>query len=372
MRSDTTQFHRRLPAEWEENDAVVIAWPHADTDWAAMLEEVTNTYIDIAREIIKVATLVVVAPDISLPKRYLDLYDNEDRPIIYCEVPTNDTWARDFGPLTVAELLEDGGEVMIPLDFTFNGWGMKFAADKDNLITSGMAGDSMFKADLEEHREFVLEGGSIESDGHGTLMTTSECLLSPNRNPWMDRAQIQEYLLRTFGADHMLWVDHGYLAGDDTDSHIDTLARLAPGDAIIYVTPPEDKSDEHYDSLRAMEHQLKQLRTPEGSAYNLIGLPMADARFDEDGCRLPATYANYLVVNGTILMPSYRSPLKDELAAKMMRVAYPGYHVVQIDCMPLIRQHGSLHCVTMQLPKGASVDKPYTEAYLWKKTQKYM
>ncbi len=353
MKSDTTQCHRRLPAEWEESDAVMIAWPHVGTDWEPILDEVTRTYIDIARAVIKVATLVVIAPDVSLPKRYLATYDSEERPIVYCQIPTNDTWARDFGPITVEESYGHGGDAaMVPLDFTFNGWGMKFAADRDNLITSRMAEKALFASQPEGHREFVLEGGSIESDGRGTLMTTSECLLSPNRNPWMDKAQIEEYLLRTFGARHMLWVDHGYLAGDDTDSHIDTLARLAPDNIIIYVTPPDDEADEHYDALKSMERQLTRLRTPEGEPYHLIGLPMADARYDEDGNRLPATYANYLVVNGTILMPSYGSPQKDELAAKMLGIAYPGYNVVQIDCTPLIRQHGSLHCVTMQLPKG--------------------
>lgn len=340
---------RRLLAEWEPSEAVMIAWPHADTDWADMLDEVTETYVGIARGILDSgATLVVVAPDTTLPKRYLDRYDSPQRPIIYCEIPTNDTWARDFGPITV----EDDGGDKIPLDFTFNGWGMKFAADKDNLITSAAASMHLFRNLPESHRMVVLEGGSIESDGEGTIMTTSECLLSPNRNPWMSKAEIEQYLLDAFGANRMLWLNHGYLAGDDTDSHIDTLARLAPHHTIVYVSAPDDEGDEHYFALKAMEEQLKTFRTADGQPYNLIGLPMADARYDEDGNRLPATYANYLVVNDTILMPSYRSPRKDRLAAQMMQVAYPDHKVVQIDCSPLIRQHGSLHCVTMQLPVG--------------------
>lgn len=340
---------RRLPAEWEDSEAVMIAWPHADTDWAYMLAEVTETYVEIARSIIDSGvTLVVVAPDVSLPKRYLDKYDSPHRPIIYCEIPTNDTWARDFGPITV----EVDGVGKLPLDFTFNGWGMKFAADKDNLITSAAADMGIFSNRPECRRMVVLEGGSIESDGKGTIMTTSECLLSPNRNPWMAKENLERYLLDAFGADRMLWIDHGYLAGDDTDSHIDTLARLAPDDTIVYVAAPDDEADEHYEALKRMEEQLKMLRTADGMPYNLVGLPMADARYDEDVDRLPATYANYLVVNDTILMPSYRSPRKDLLAAQMMQVAYPGHKVVQIDCSPLIKQHGSLHCVTMQLPRG--------------------
>lgn len=342
---------RRLPAEWEPSEAVMIAWPHMDTDWADMLPEVTDTYVNIARAILSSGVrLVIVAPDISLPKSYLDAYDDPKQPIIYCEIPTNDTWARDFGPITV-QPAEEGAD-MLPLDFTFNGWGMKFAADKDNLITSAAAARHLFCTSPESHREFVLEGGSIESDGQGTIMTTSECLLSPNRNPWMSRERITDYLKQSLGADRVLWVDHGYLAGDDTDSHIDTLARLAPHDTIVYVAPPEDQDDEHYASLAAMEEQLKTFRTASGQPYNLIGLPMADARHDDAGDRLPATYANYLVVNDHILMPSYGSPRKDRLAAQMMQVAYPEHEVVQIDCNALIKQHGSLHCVTMQLPVG--------------------
>lgn len=340
---------RCLPAEWENSEAVMIAWPHAATDWADMLPEVTATYVDIARGIIESGVrLLVVAPDISVPQHFLSMFDSDDRPIIYKEIPTNDTWARDFGPITVRTSIGEH----VALDFTFNGWGMKFAADRDNLVTSVAAKLGLFRNPLESRRRFVLEGGSIESDGCGTILTTSECLLSPNRNPWLDREGIEKYLSESLGASRVLWLDHGYLAGDDTDSHIDTLARFAPNDTIVYVTPPDDSSDEHYESLKAMEEQLKTFRTSTGRPYNLIGLPMADIRYDDDGNRLPATYANYLVVNHTVLMPAYRSPRKDLLASQIVKVAYPGYEVKQIDCSALIKQHGSLHCVTMQLPCG--------------------
>lgn len=342
-----SEVSRRLPAEWEAQDAVMIAWPHAATDWASILDEVTECYINIARAVRKSARLVVVAPDVEAVKPFLADIDTAEDPIIYCRIPTNDTWARDFGPITV----EAGGS-MVPLDFTFNGWGLKFAADRDNLITSRMGAMKLFAMPVEGRRAMVLEGGSVESDGSGTILTTSECLLSPNRNPWMSRAEIEAALLEAFGGRQVLWLDHGHLEGDDTDSHIDTLARLAPHDTILYVSAPDDPADPHYDDLKAMERQLREFTTPAGNPYNLIALPMADAVYDEDGSRLPATYANFLITNGAILMPSYGSPRKDRLAAQMMSIAFPDREVRQVDCRALVRQHGSLHCVTMQLPAG--------------------
>lgn len=338
---------RRLPAEWEPQDAVLLAWPHEETDWNYMLDDVHRVYRDIIAALLPRVRVVLVAPDAEALRSEFSSLDPTGRRLILRNMPTNDTWARDFGPITV----EVGG-VPLPLDFTFNGWGLKFAACFDNLVTSRLDAGGLFATRPESHRRFVLEGGSIESDGNGTILTTSECLLSPNRNPWMTREEITDYLCRSFGATRVLWLDHGALEGDDTDSHIDTLARLAPHDTIIYVAPPDDPSDPHFAPLTAMERQIKELTTADGAPYNLIALPMADPQYDEDGLRLPATYANYLVTNDAVLIPSYGSPRKDRLAADMLRICFPGHDVVQVDCRPLIRQHGSLHCVTMQLPEG--------------------
>ena len=193
-------------------------------------------------------------------------------------------------------------------------------------------------------------------------MTTSECLLSPNRNPDLNRQQIEERLLRYFHAERVLWLDHGYLAGDDTDSHIDTLARFCPNGSIAYVQCT-DKSDEHYPSLKAMEQQLQSLAAPQSTSsgvpaagahtYQLIPLPLPAPIYDlEDGHRLPATYANFLVINGAVLMPTYGQPENDDLARSQLQKAFPKYDIVPIDCRVLIRQHGSLHCSTMQFPVG--------------------
>ncbi len=265
--------------------------------------------------------------------------------VILVTVPTNDTWARDFGPISLT-----GTEGVTFCDFKFNAWGLKFAADKDNLITRRLYEGGALRGDYRNCLGFVLEGGSVESDGKGTLLTTSECLLSPNRNGEMSKHEIEQYLMDRFNLDKVLWLDHGYLAGDDTDSHIDTLARLAPDDTIVYVGC-DDPDDEHYESLQAMKRQLGEMVTKEGNGFNLIELPLPDAVYDETGQRLPATYANFLILNSSVLMPSYGQPKKDMLASQILKIAFPDREIKMIDCRALIKQHGSLHCVTMQLPE---------------------
>ena len=330
-----------FPAEWAPQQFVQLTWPHADTDWAYILEEVQDCFRNIACEIAKRQRLVIVAPNIDDVRRQIAYSVNMDN-VTLVEIPSNDTWARDHGGITI---FEDGKPVV--LDFQFNGWGLKFAADKDNLITERLHRAGHLFGELRSCRNFVFEGGSIESDGEGTLLTTSECLLSPNRNATMTRGDIEAYLLDTLGAKRLLWLDHGYLAGDDTDSHIDTLARLCPDNTILYVKC-DDEANEHYEALRSMEEQLKTFRTLDGKPYRLIALPMAHPAYEEDE-RIPATYANYLVINGAVLVPTYATEL-DAIALAQVQQAFPNYEIVGVDCQALIRQHGSLHCVTMQYP----------------------
>lgn len=338
----------RFPAEWEEHDGVLLSWPHEATDWAYMLGEVTSCFIEIVKAVAMVEKVVIVAPDAALPRQCLEEAGVNCDHILFVTVPTNDTWARDFGPLSMT----CPGRPVKFCDFKFNGWGLKFAADKDNLVTHSLVASGALTGDYENCLGFVLEGGSVESDGNGMLLTTSQCLLSPNRNGGMSQAQIEEYLKSRFNLRKVLWLNHGYLAGDDTDSHVDTLARLAPDDTILY-TGCDNPADEHYHELNAMKEELKAMRTLGGQPFNLIELPLPDAVLDEDGERLPATYANFLIANGYVFMPSYNQPLKDTLAAQILKVAFPGRRIVKVDCRALIRQHGSLHCVTMQLPKGS-------------------
>ena len=238
------------------------------------------------------------------------------------------------------------------LDFRFNGWGDKFESRLDNAINRTIFDRGhILGGTYTDCLDFCLEGGSIETDGRGTLLTTAQCLLNPNRNPQYGQSEIEDILARRLGVNHFLWLTEGYLAGDDTDSHIDTLARLCPDNTILYVKCA-DSSDEHYADLQRMEEQIKAFRTPEGEPYRLITVPMPPAVYDEEGDRLPATYANYLVMDKAVLYPTYGSPETDELARLAIIKAYPSREAVGVPCNALIRQHGSLHCATMQYPRG--------------------
>ena len=337
-------FSIHLPAEWEPQSAVLLTWPHDRTDWAPIFDEVIPCFVSIAKEIVCQEKLVIVCVATDEVKRALGEMDFS--PIIFREIPSNDSWMRDHGPISVRV-----NETPYILDFTFNGWGLKFPANYDNQITRRLYESGVFHPDVryQNMSYMVLEGGSIESDGEGTLMTTSKCLLSPNRNDYKSRAEIEDHLKMIFNARRILWINHGYLAGDDTDTHIDTLVRFCDKETIAYVQCT-DPNDEHFSELSLMEAELQKMKTEDGKPYRLIALPLAEAVYHE-GERLPATYANFLIINQAVLLPVYNSPL-DEVAAKALQKAFPNRKIVPINCLPLIKQHGSLHCVTMQLPEG--------------------
>jgi len=305
---------RRMLAEWERQSAVQLTWPHEDTDWRDMLPEITAVYEQMAREISKRERLIKV-----------DF------------IPTNDTWARDHGFITV----EEDRQLML-LDFKFNGWGEKFPAELDNQINRQLYERGIVTGIYEPHLDFVLEGGSIESDGKGTVFTTSCCLMAPHRNQPLTQEEIEDKLKEWLGAERIVWINHGSLIGDDTDGHIDTLVRICPNDTLLYI----GADDEHPD-LKLMEQELQALRTLEGRPYRLLRLPMPHPIYDAED-RLPATYANYLVVNGAVLYPTYGQPDLDNEARNIIQQAFPDREMVGIDCRPVIRQHGSLHCCTMQ------------------------
>ena len=334
-----------FPAEWEPQDAIMLAWPHEATDWNYMLNEVQSCFKMIAAAITREMKLIVIAPHINEIKEQLQDIDHAGN-IIYQESNTNDTWARDFGPISIID-----GHLQLMLDFKFNAWGMKFAACHDNLICQKIADSGIFDAQRVNCQDFVLEGGSIESDGKGTILTTSRCLLSPNRNGSLNRQEIENVLKARLGAKKVLWLEHGELTGDDTDAHIDTLARFAPGNTILYVKS-DDPSDEQYAPLRLMEEELKTLTNAQDETFKLVPLPCPRPILDEDGFRLPATYANFLITNSQVLVPTYGQPDNDRQAIDVIDKVFPNRSVVGIDCNALIKQHGSLHCVTMQIPKN--------------------
>ena len=345
-----------LPSEWHKQVAVQLTWPHAKTDWAPYLEDIVRMEVRMADEITKREELVIATPEKDAVKELLStqLTEQQLSRVRIVEMPTDDTWARDHGAITLLPRIEDGEKTgkNILLDFCFNGWGKKFPADNDNRITQNLNSSRVFENYYEyvmrDHLDFVLEGGSIESDGKGTVFTTSQCLMAPNRNLPLTKKEIEEYLKKTLCAEQIVWLDYGNLIGDDTDGHIDTIVRIAPNDTILYVKC-DDKNDEQFDDFNALENQLQNLRTKEGKPYRLLPLPMPKAMYD-DGDRLPATYANFLIINGAVLVPTYNQPDLDKKAMDIILTAFPDREIIGIDAQVAVRQHGSLHCLTMQFP----------------------
>lgn len=336
----------RLPSESEPQQALMLTWPHQSTDWKDYLDEITMVYVAMADSITKHENLWIVTPQKQVVSLLLTQHLTAEQclRVRYFEIETNDTWARDHAALT----LKCGKEFKY-LDFKFNGWGEKFAWQKDNAITKKMAELQAFSGIVEDHNYFVLEGGSIESDGEGTILTTSFCLLASHRNQPLTQEEIEQRLKNMLHADRILWLNHGRLLGDDTDGHIDTIVRMAPNDTLLYAAC-EDKTDEQYGEFKAMEEELKLLRTHKGAPYRLIPLPFPNA-IVEDGERLPATYANFVILNGAILCPTYAQPANDAKAMAQLQEAFPDREIIGIDSRTVIRQHGSLHCLTMQFPK---------------------
>lgn len=336
----------RFPAEWEPQSAVLIAWPNADTDWADRLGDVEETYIALVAAITRFQpALVCVADDdveayarARLASARIDMGR-----VTFITAPYDDTWLRDSGPIS----LKRAGGGFTLLDFRFTGWGGKYEANQDDELVEHLDEQGIFVNSDRQRIDFALEGGAIETDGNGTLLTTWKCL--SERHPGHPREELTAKLAGWLHQDRVLWLDHGYLEGDDTDAHIDTLARFAAEDAIVY-QGCSDSSDDHYAELQAMARELAALRTRNGEAYRLFELPWAEPILDE-GRRLAASYANFLIVNGAVLMPAYGDKA-DADAVAVLQKAFPDREIVSVPCRPLIWQNGSLHCITMQLPAG--------------------
>jgi agmatine/peptidylarginine deiminase len=335
----------RFPAEWEPQSAVLVAWPHAGTDWAARLADVETSYVALIGAIARFETAIVCVGNNDLRAHAARLLDAAGVPAVrvrYAEVEYDDTWLRDSGPISLRD--SDGFRL---LDFRFNAWGDKFVAKRDDRLIEALFAQSLFQNAQRERIDFALEGGAIETDGAGTLLSTWHCLHA--RHPELDRSAIEARLCDTLRQQRVLWLDHGALEGDDTDAHIDTLARFADPQTIVYQAC-DDPRDAHYDALQRMAGELSALRTLDGNPYRLFPLPWAKPVID-DGRRLAASYANFLIVNGAVLMPAYDDP-SDTIAASVLANAFPDHEIVPVPCRPLIWQNGSLHCLTMQLPEG--------------------
>ncbi len=336
-----------MPAEWFPQAALQITWPHPRTDWAPRLPEVMEVFTRIAVETSRHEDVLVVCHNSQVLADCRRRLEKDGADMVRCHlyvVPSNDSWTRDFGPITIRH--PDGRRKLV--DFGFNAWGLKFPADLDNQVTRRLHALGAYGNLPLEIQGMILEGGSIDSDGSGTLLTTSTCLLSPNRNPQWSREEITQHLCELLGAERIFWLQSGYLEGDDTDAHIDTLARFCSTGTIAYQSC-DDPMDTHFAALQQMAAELASFPREDGQPYHLIPLPWPQARFDGSGNRLPLSYANFLILNHAILLPGYEDPM-DAVAAERLAEAFPGREITVVPCLELAHQHGSLHCVTMQIP----------------------
>jgi agmatine deiminase len=343
----------RLPPEWADQSGVMLTWPRSDVEWNPDYASAERCHTLIAKEISLREPVIVSCMDAGHAERIrgaVKAAGGRQERLHLFPLPSNDAWARDHGPITV---FKDGALTL--LDFVFNGWGGKYPHENDNQLTPKLHARGAFGGAPLESIDLVLEGGSVEVDGEGTLLTTESCLLNPNRNPRLGRGEI-ETLLRTYlGIDRIMWLKRGAIDGDDTDGHIDTLARLCDPRTIAYQAC-RDESDPHYAELAAMEAELRALRRRDGEPYKLVPLPWPQAVHDHTGRRLPATYANFLIVNGAVLVPTYNDAV-DGQALEALAGCFPGREIVGVPCRSLIYQYGSLHCVTMQFPAGVVPEK---------------
>lgn len=315
----------KLIPEWNEQDAIVIAWPNKDTDWRKNLSEVTSFYKELSMAIIDHQKLIILYS--GTPP---ELQSNKN--IILINVPFNDTWTRDYIGLSVQN--KNGTQL---IDFGFNGWGEKFDFQIDNKVNQFLEKKAIFSQVIQNENNFILEGGSIDVNSDGVLLTTSKCLLNKNRNPDYSKEELEIKLKTALGVSKVIWLNNGLIKGDDTDAHIDILARFCNDNTIIYTQGDSE-------SLKDMEIELKELD------YNLIPLPLPSPIFFNKQ-ELPASYANFLITNQKVLCPTYNDK-NDEVALKQLTKAFPFKKIVGINALPLIKQNGSLHCVTMQLAKG--------------------
>lgn len=337
-----------LPPEWHPQSAVLLTWPHDKTDWQPWLTKIQQVYIELVQAITKYQLVVIACHDKELEQNIKSVLQTNNVKLDKIRTfiaPNNDTWARDHGPITK---VNKQGDTQV-LDFTFNAWGAKYESNLDDLITTALIQQPFCQLQSYQNIDLVLEGGSIESDGKGSLLTTEICLLNPNRNSELGKDDIEQALKEVFEMEQILWLSQGHLPGDDTDAHIDTLARFSP-DGIVYVQC-QDNSSAEFEALQVMEQEIKAFRNIQGEAYKLYPLPMPSPIYNKENEQLPATYANYLIINKAVLVPVYDDK-QDQVALDVIQSAYPDREIIPINCSTVIEQYGSLHCLTMQLPEG--------------------
>lgn len=338
----------RFIAEWEPQSALLITWPDEHSDWAEVLEDIEPVYAGIAKHCAEVQPVWIVCRD----ERYVERVGHKLKAgginmdnVLLIPIPYNDTWIRDYGPLSVTD--PEQGRL---LDFQFDGWNRRYPAELDNEVSAQLADRGLFGNAPLLTKPQVLEGGSLDTDGAGTMLTTACCLLGASRNPDMQRADWDRLFAEEFGCERVLWLEHGYLQGDDTDGHVDTLARFCNEDTITYVSC-DDPNDANYVELQRMEEQLRTFRKADGHPYRLIPLPAPPFMRNAAGQLLPATYANFIIINERVLMPLYGDNADSE-AMEILQACFPDREIIGVDARPIVQQGGSLHCASMQLPQA--------------------
>lgn len=341
-----------MPAEWHPHSATLMSWPSNPETWPGeRLERVEKVYLNMLAALTRHEPVVLIVGTLKLRKRVEDLLVGSGvntANLRLWDVPSNDVWARDFGPVMIGKPEADGSWTYALNNFHYNAWGCKYPPyDADDAIPRRYA---MRHKIRRFEPGMVLEGGSIDTNGAGTVLTTKSVLLNPNRNPEMDQAQIEERMRKYLGHEQILWLNRG-LAGDDTDGHIDDLSRFVDGRTIVTMVC-EDKADVNHDALAENLDILRSATAPDGSAFDVRTLPLPVTRIEGttvDGSEyVPASYANFYVANGCVLVPVY-DPRHDEQALAFFRAAFPGRSVYGIPCADLVWGQGSIHCVTMQL-----------------------
>lgn len=334
---------RRLPAEWEAQSAVQLTWPHSKTDWNYILPKIEKVFIQLVEIIIQYELVVIISPEIDYVQGLLSHIDASR--IIWINAELDDTWARDHGGITILE-----NDKPVILDFEFNGWGNKYSYTNDNLISQRIERSNVFLGNVKLRKiQFILEGGSIDTDGEGSVITTETCLLNRNRNQ-VTKREVENLFRQELGISRVLWLKHGKLSGDDTDSHIDTLARFVNRDTIVY-SKTEDVSHPDYNELFLMEEELITFRKKDGKKYNLIPLHLPPLQLSSQGDILPANYVNFLIINGAVLIPIYNVE-QDFAIEKCFKSLFSTREIIKVDCSEVIKQNGSLHCLTMNYTKG--------------------
>lgn len=339
---------QQLLPEWVPQEAVLLAWPDKHTDWLPWLNNVRTTWLELISQLNRNLTPVIMLireTEIASCKHLVSHFnhnqsaDNQITRLLLLPADYNDTWLRDYGFLTLS-----AGENKQAISFAFNGWGNKFAADKDNLINENRFAD-LLQRPLQTV-DFVLEGGALEINSEGTLLTTQLCLSNPERNGTFNAAEHHTHFQRQLGAVNTMVLQHGHLQGDDTDGHIDTLVRFTPEHNLVIQSCANRPADSHFEELTKLVAECAEL-FPQATLFELP-LPFTTNTEQE---RLPASYANFLISNGAVFAPVYQEP-EDAQALKTLSHAFPGYHIIPVNCRPLVQQFGSLHCITMQVPVG--------------------